>query len=395
MDLDVIAHEYGTPLYVIDENKLERATKEIIESLEGIPARFAIAYPYKANPLRAICHYMHQLGWWAEVASGLEIEMAQRVGVQPNRIIFNAPFKSDTDIALAIELACKLHVDNFDEIRQIERIASKTSKKLDIGIRLSTSSGTQWDRFGFELTDEALSAVEQLLDVSNLRLVGIHGHRSSVIDLEEYRNFITDIFDFALRLRHDYNLQLEYIDIGSGFAVDEPRPAHHEFWLAPPMSAYATVISECFEQSGLSDDIVIIVEPGRRSVASCGTLLTSVTSTKSRNNKLIATVDSALNFIPGAEIYRYSIDCLRSSHGTQEALDYMLCGCLCDSLDIISSSVLLNPLQVGDVLTISNVGGYDIARSFTWQLPLPPILWLDRRGDCHFIRERSKLSESW
>ena len=60
---------------------------------------------------------------YAEVVSIFEYELATKIGVSPSRIIFNGPYKSETDLLHALEAGSIVNVDSYNEVLAIERIA--------------------------------------------------------------------------------------------------------------------------------------------------------------------------------------------------------------------------------------------------------------------------------
>ena len=61
-----------------------------------------IAWSYKTNYLEAICRVFHREGAWAEVVSPFEYDKAVALGVPPERIHFNGPYKPDDALERAI-----------------------------------------------------------------------------------------------------------------------------------------------------------------------------------------------------------------------------------------------------------------------------------------------------
>lgn len=383
-----LVQKYGTPLYVIDEEELNRKIKYIDQCFSVIPSFLVIAYPYKANSLTNITQYMHLHSRWAEIASGLELKLALKSGVNPQRIIFNAPYKSDPDITMAINYGCKFHIDNIEEIRAINNISMRLSKCVDVGVRVSYPQAGNWSRFGFEQGSDAQNAIREIIRAKNLNLVGLHCHQSNIIDLEEYRRFLRNLFSLFKSITTDYGVDLQYIDIGSGFPVCFPKPIVEANWNVPDLSEYAQIVKDIWIEADFTGlQPYLIIEPGRSCVASCGSLLTKITTVKKRGDRRIAFTDIAINFLPGAEIYKYKIEQISvKNNNCSQLVPYMICGCLCDSLDIIDANYSGNDLSQNDVLRISDVGGYDMARSFVWQIPLPGIIWVSSEKKVKIIR---------
>lgn len=386
-----IVDKYGTPIYVIDESELDKNKAKLEDAFSNLPVPVTIAYPYKVNALNLMLEYMYKIGRWAEVASEPELDMALKTGLTPNNIIINAPYKSLSLLSRAINVGCKIHVDNEYELYALVRLIDQVEYRgiIDLGLRISCPGNTLWSRFGFR-DDEVLKAINIIKGCNNIRITGLHIHRSSIADLQEYRKHIKYIFMMARLFTNNYGIGLDYLDIGSGFAIDWPKPIKTPGWSAPSLNEYANIVRDSlFEYR--PDIHHIIVEPGRSSVASSGSFLSKVVSIKERGDKKFIICDGALNFIPGAEIYKYRISRVgpgQNGRNKNIATDDVLCGCLCDSLDILDTEVNIRNPKIGQILKIEDVGGYDIARSFIWQLNYPPIIWVSQNS--HHITHKQQ-----
>ena len=67
---------------------------------------------------------------------------------------------------------------------------------------------------------ECLSIVKDILNNQRLRLVGLHIHRSNIIDMLDYKTHVSYVIDRAMDLQMNFGIHLDYIDIGSGFAIN-------------------------------------------------------------------------------------------------------------------------------------------------------------------------------
>lgn len=375
-----LAGKYGTPIYVIDESELDKKQKEFSDAFSILPIPVRIAYPFKVNSINEVLEYMYKCGRWAEVASDLELNLALAGGFNPTNIILNAPHKPIALLKHAIDVGCKIHIDNESELIMLVNLIDeiKLTQNIDIGLRISTLGDSLWSRFGFK-DEEYTNAINIIKRNNKLRLVGLHTHRSSINNLEEYKHHIEQIFSLTSVIADKYGINLDYIDIGSGFAIDWPKPLGNLNWSAPTLDEYVQIVYEAYHK-WKPRIRQLIIEPGRKSVASAACFITKIVSIKKRGTIRYLISDGALNFIPGAEIYKYRISRVATGQFKQSSeeigFDNVLCGCLCDSLDVLDTSIHIQNLEVDQLLRIDDVGGYDIARSFVWQLPYPTVIWI-------------------
>jgi diaminopimelate decarboxylase len=387
---------YGTPIYILDKDILGLSANELERAFDPFPFKVNIAYPYKANSTKKICEYMFKRGYWAEISSGFELELALRLGIKPNQIIYNSPYKPDQALIRALTLGCIVNIDSFEEAERISKILSK--KKIhnpNLGVRFSINSETNWDKFGFQLGEEGMSSIFKIQKKYGLDIMCLHTHRSNIGNLGEYKKHISEFIEFAANSYKSGLVMLKYLDLGSGFAINYPKPKDLLDWDAPPMLDYSEIIKMSFIGKQLPVDLEIIIEPGRRLISSSTTLYTSIVSIKERPTGRIIIVDAGQNLVPGIDFYEYPIHQLRNIDKTKHSDSYNIHGCLCDSMDIIGRDIKLCAPIVNEILAIECVGGYDISRSFYWQLPKPKIIWGDNVSGFDLIRREEYFDDIW
>lgn len=91
--IDALRKEYGDAFYLLDSEQFRNNFLELRDAFRSIYPNFNIAYSYKTNYTPKFCKIVNELGGYAEVVSEMELEIALRVGVEPNRIIWNGPIK--------------------------------------------------------------------------------------------------------------------------------------------------------------------------------------------------------------------------------------------------------------------------------------------------------------
>src|SRR3954454_12607188 len=135
---DLVA-AHGSPLFVFSERALVRRYRELHEAFTRRWAKVRIAWSYKTNYLQAICRVFHREGAFAEVVSPFEYDKAVALGIPPERIHFNGPYKPNDALARAIAGGSILHVDNLDEIARIELVARASGRRARVAIRVNMS----------------------------------------------------------------------------------------------------------------------------------------------------------------------------------------------------------------------------------------------------------------
>src|SRR5262249_9585744 len=126
--IDELVASYGSPLFVFSEATLRAKYTAAYEAFTELYPDVQFAWSYKTNYLRGICRFFHERGSLAEVVSEFEYEKARALGVPGNCIIYNGPLKSRASLLRAATEGAYIHVDNFAEIDELEKIAASLGR---------------------------------------------------------------------------------------------------------------------------------------------------------------------------------------------------------------------------------------------------------------------------
>ena len=184
VSIEALVERYGSPLFVFSERTLRRTYRDLKDAFERRLPRTRIAWSYKTNYLDAICRTLHEEGARAEVVSEFEFDKARNLGVPGDRVHVNGPVKTEPMLRRVLPHDPILHLDNFDEIALIERVAADLGLRPRVAVRLNmaVSSAPRWSRFGFDLeSGEAESAIARCMAGGRLDLVGLHCHLGTFI----------------------------------------------------------------------------------------------------------------------------------------------------------------------------------------------------------------------
>ena len=396
------AEKYGLPLFVVSADSIKKNLKTFKAVFSDKYPKVVVAYSYKVNYLPGILEVIHKQGAWAEVASGFEYEIARKMHVLGESIVFNGPYKKKEELEKAIYEGALINVDHFDEIEQLEEIAFELGKTINIGIRLNIEVGINQlpDRFGFNLdSGEGAQIVKRCAEKGLLNICGLHVHLTSYIvekesednipakgikliwpkDHEAYRKAAEKMVYFAKEIKEKFGVNIEYLDMGGGFPTVDV--------ISPYVGAIVEPIIHGFNNSDLP---VLILEPGRAIVSDAADLITTVVSAKDfPSGQRAVGIDAGINLLPTSYWKFQDIECLKNSDtALQETLVY---GPLCLQTDIIAKTKLPQ-LSAGDRLLIKNVGAYNIPQSSTFIYPRPTVLLIDGK-DIRIIKKREEIED--
>jgi len=335
MNINKLAKKYGTPLFIIDLDKIKdnflRFKKAFPESI--------IAYSYKTNFHPEILKMLNQLQIFTEVISDQEIFFAKKTGANPNKIIYNGLGRQEEDFKQAIlKDFFSININSFDELQRISKVSKKLKKKIKVGFRMSPKIKIEKEKtfmenskFGikFEEYKKALEIVENnpFLDLKIIFAnVG-----TNIANPQVYVKSFNFLDKFA-------KSKIPYIDLGGGFASESILRENKK-----SIFDFGKEINKINNKK-----YKLIFEPGRYIVEDACYCITKILSI---NNKSVI-LDIAGNFlIPLANAnYRVLV-----SKGN---FNYNFGGNLCFGSDIIQENVKTKKLSVGKIMQINNAGAY-------------------------------------
>ena len=394
--VDELIRNFGSPLFVFSESILRRSIREARSALEQHFPQARLCWSYKTNYLGALCAIFHQEGSLAEVVSGMEYEKARRLGVAGRDIIFNGPAKTEEELRRAMYEGAMIHVDHFEELRMLERIAERSRVRAKAGVRISLDAGIvpRWDRFGFSLeTGDAEQCVKHIVNSPHLALGGLHTHIGTyILDPSAYARAATKLADFASHVQSTCGVAPTHLDFGGGFASSNSLATqYHSGALVPRPAEYIREIGRALRERG-GTRWPVLLETGRALVDDCGTLVTSVLATKrlpTGKNSIV--IDAGVNLLFTAWWYRLELLPCRDTEGFVE--DTAVYGPLCMNIDCVRESISLPPLSAGDAVLIRPVGAYTFTQLMQFIHLRPACVLISEGGDVELIRRREVLED--
>ncbi len=393
-----LVDKWGSPLFVISEKQIRSNQRNALRIFKSRYPKVQFAWSYKTNYLKAVCAVFHSEGSWAEVVSEFEYQKARRLGIPGENIIFNGPDKSDSALLNAINENAKIHIDHFDELYKLIELTEETQKKANVAIRVNMDVGVypKWDRFGFNYENgEAWQALKRIITSRNLKLIGLHTHIGTyMMSADAYKTATIKLVDLAKGLKNNYNLNLEYIDLGGGFAshntlLGQYLPAEE---VVPSIEQFADAISSgLFELSGSLDELpTLILETGRALIDDAGYLITKVLANKRLSTgKRAIIIDAGVNILFTSFWYKHKIHPANETGvHTEESAIY---GPLCMNIDCIRESIVFPNVKKDDLLVIDYVGAYDMTQWMQFINMRPNVVMIMQDGTVELIRKSEDI----
>lgn len=374
-----LAAEFGTPLYVVDEDDFRARARAFRDAFAGAD----VYYAAKAFLCVATARWVEEEGLNLDVCTGGELAVALRAGFPTARIGLHGNNKSVAELRRAVEAGVgRIIVDSFEEIDRLAAIAADTGREAAVMVRVTAgveahtheyiSTSHEDQKFGFSIADgSALEAVRRIVAArrgdgagGGLRLLGLHSHIGSQI-------FVTDGFEVAARrvLRLHAQIAAELgvtppeLDLGGGFGIayttqDDPR--------APEDLARELLKIVDDECAALGLEVPqLSIEPGRAIAGPSTFTLYEVGTTKTVTldggaSRRYLAVDGGMSDNIRPALYSADYSCtLASRRSGAPAVLSRVVGKHCESGDIVvKDEYLPGDVEAGDLLAVPGTGAY-------------------------------------
>jgi diaminopimelate decarboxylase len=393
-----LAERFGTPLLVFDQADL---TARLRAARLAFPKTF---YAIKAFTAHAMLRLAVDEGLDLLAASGGEVEACVRAGVPTARIAFHGRNKSDDELELAVRARVGLIIaDGLDELRRLDAFAAAAEVvqpfllRVNPGLRVDTheSIATGHGSTAFGIPASAVpEMVAATVSLAHLRFLGLHAHiGSQVLTTEPFLRELDVLVALTARLREQYGIAVEMLDMGGGFGVtytDEATPSVSETGAA----AERRLRIPCGEH-GLPVP-TLAAEPGRSIVANAGVTLYRVGDRRTLGDgRTVIAVDGGMsdNIRPMLYDARYTV-ALASRPPGPATESVTIVGRHCESGDVLADGVSLpSDVERGDLLAFAATGAYTYSLASTYNRVGRPAVVAVREGQSSVWIRREESSD--
>lgn len=402
-----LANEYGTPLYVLDENTIRNTCKAYVSSFakyydgNGMPM-----YASKALSCLELCRIVNEEGLGLDVVSGGELYTALKAGVPAENIHFHGNNKTSEEIIMALQNNVgKIVVDNLEELELLNTIAEKLNKVANISFRIKPGvdahthdfikTGQIDSKFGFALeTGEAYNAVKTAITYENICLKELHCHiGSQIFDIEPFVTAAEIMMDFIEKIRNELNVTISQLNLGGGFGIkytDADTPV--------PYSNYMEKVSVAVKAKAKEYDIpvpYIFIEPGRSIVGEAGITLYTVGSVKTIPDvRTYVAINGGMTDNIRYALYKSEYTVVNASKANEEpSMNVTVAGRCCESGDLIQENVDIANTTSGDILAVLSTGAYNYSMASNYNRVPKPAMVMVKDGKARLIIKRETYDD--
>ncbi len=391
MDVLELAAEFGTPLFVYDEEQVRARCREAVAVFGD-----GVAYATKAFLTTAMARLAHEEGMRLDVATGGELFVALHAGVPADRLVLHGNNKSEEELSAALEAGVgQIVIDSFVEIDRIEALVRDGAAPPAVLVRVTPGveahtheylqTGIADSKFGFSVgSGVAAAAIERVAASNAMRLEGVHAHiGSQVFDAESYRRAVAVLAEFVVPL------DLDELSIGGGLGVAYVTGEH-----APSITQWAEAVKQACANAGIASRVT--AEPGRSIVAGAAVTLYTVGTIKEIPGiRTFVAVDGGMSDNPRPSLYGSGYEAfLPRATDADRPQQVRIVGKHCESGDVIvADAEVPADLVVGDVLATPVTGAYGHSMGSNYNMVRRPPVVFVRNGEARLVVRREEYED--
>ena len=384
-----IAKKYGTPSYVYSHNKIKDNINNFKKYFKTINP--LICFSVKSNSNLKILSIINKLGLGADIVSKGELMRALKAGIKPNKIVFSGVGKTIDELKFAVSKKILLiNAESENEIIEIERIAKRNRKKINIGIRLNPntnaetlkkiSTGKKENKFGLT-RKKFLELLKKYKDSNFIDIICLSVHiGSQITNHSPYKNMLNVVNKTIQQSKYKF----KYIDLGGGMGIQYEKNSNKLDYLK-----YNKLIKSFLKKNNTK----IIFEPGRSIIGNAGCLISKITYIKQTNSKNFVILDSAMNDMIRPALYGAKHRIIPSKLNRKKILKkHEFVGPICESTDKFLTVPNYQKINQRDIVIICDVGAYGMVLTSNYNLRPKPAEILVNKTSTKIITQRQKLN---
>ena len=362
IDYTSLTTEYGTPFYLLDKTE---ALNRVHEIQKRLPKNAKLCYAIKANAF--LTNFLKDEDILFEVCSPGELSICEKIGLNPEKIVFSGVVKTFEDVKRAYSL--KANTITLESPAHCEYLleAAKGENQHEQSVILRLTGGNQ-----FGMSEKALEeCITKIKEIPSIKIRGIHFFTGTQKKFKVVSEEIPFIEDYCTCLKSEFGLDNLEIEYGAGLPYDyfSGKDENNNF------SALED-FSKLIENSKFK----YVIELGRYVASPCGKYVTKIVDVKGDEKNNYCLIDGGINHINyfgqmmGMKIP--PIEHIPQANAFSDAQDYTIAGSLCTTADIVLRKLSLQAPAIGDLLVFSDIGAYSITEGIYLFLshPLPAVL---------------------
>ena len=384
-----LAKEFGTPLYVLDEDLIRKNCRLYKNAMDKYyEGNGLILFANKAFCSKYTCRLVNEEGLGIDVVSGGELYTAIKADFPMDKVYFHGNNKTVDELKLAVSHGVgHIIVDNIYELENLNEISKDAGIVQNIMFRIKPGvdahthsfiqTGQIDSKFGVALENgEAYEIIEAASKMSNVKVDGVHCHiGSQIFDIAPFEKAAEVMVNFMGDIKDRLGLEIDKLNLGGGYGImytDKDDPV--------PYDEYIKKVSEVVKNTASARGIkipMILMEPGRSIVAPAGITLYTVGGVKDiKDIRKYVSVDGGMGDNPRYIMYESEYSAVLANRANEDAVEKVtIAGKCCESGDILLKDAMMPEIKVGDTLAVLATGAYNYSMASNYnRIPRPAVV---------------------
>ena len=385
-----LVEEFGTPLYVVDEELVRNNCRIFKENFSMDNIDSEVIYASKAFLNIAICKVIEDEGLSLDVVSGGELYTALKAKFPVKKIYMHGNNKTRAELSLAIDAGIgRIIVDNGKELELIEQVCEKFNKKAEVLLRVNPGidahtheyiqTSKNDSKFGESIFSEHIDElITKFKNSKTVNLKGFHCHiGSQIFEEESFFAGVSVMLKFVDKIKSNCGFVTEELNLGGGFGVyysngDNPVDLNN--------CLKSMLLQIKAEAKELNLNVPkVMIEPGRAIIANAGTTLYEIGGTKETyGGRNYIFVDGGMTDNPRTALYdaKYEAVVANKVYFEDKGL-YTIAGKCCESGDVLIKDIELPKVKSEDILAVLSTGAYNYSMSSNYnRIPRPAVVFV-------------------
>jgi len=367
-ELEKIIEKYPTPFHIYDEKGMRTYAKKFTAAFSWNKG-FKEYYAIKAAPNPYLMKILRNEGFGIDCSSMAELELAERIGMRGEEIMFTSNDTPVEEFKKAIELGA---IINLDDIAHIQFLDENIGLPELVCCRYNPGSLKEGNaiighpeeaKYGF--TRSQLFEGYQMLIDKGVKRFGIHTMvASNELDSDYFAGTAQILFELIADLSKKLNITFEFANLGGGIGIPY-KPEQIEVNLEKMSDGIKANYNKYIIGNGLNP-IKLYFESGRAITGPFGFLVSKVLHIKNTYKKY-AGLDSCMADLMRPALYgSYHHISVPGKEDAATKIMYDVTGSLCENNDKFAINRVLPKLASGDIVVIHDTGAHGHSMGFNY-----------------------------
>ncbi|MCQ2972792.1 MAG: diaminopimelate decarboxylase [archaeon] len=393
-----LVEQFGTPVYVIDENRIRDNYNRFYNAFSKYYSDFKVFYACKANTNIAVLKILEEERCCIDAVSPGEVYISKKLGFSGDRILFSGNNIRNDEIEFVNGEDVILNIDSVSALKRLAESIKPNGKKISFRVNPMVGAGhhghciTGGEMSKFGIMETEAVEIYKLAKELGFNPVGMHSHiGSGILNPEPFKLAIESTMNIAGKVHLEAGIDFEFIDFGGGVGIPytpDENLVDLDTFAKENMALFKAKLEE-FDMG----QPTLYLEPGRFIVGDSSVLLVTVNSVKESYRKFIG-VDAGFNTLLRPAMYDSYHHIVVANKMNEEATQKVdVAGNVCESGDLFARDRPLPDIEEGDILAILNAGAYGFTMASNYNShPLPAEI-LVKDGEAFVIRKAQTFDD--